>query len=97
MTTLGANTTPAASLNLYVESAPARVDGPAALSGRWVAQPLPNAHADGIIGTLKGTTVTLVLLSNQLAADTVDVFDGQLKGDTLTGAFRHAGAAVFVK
>ena len=97
VTTVGANTTPAASLNLYIESAPARSDGPAALSGRWITQSITNAHGEGLIGTLKGTTVTLALLSNQLATDTLDVFDGQLRGDTLSGAFRKAGVAVFAR
>ena len=97
ITAVGASTTPAASLNLYVESAAARADGPAALSGRWTTQSISNPRGEGLIGTLKGNAVTLALLSNQLATDTLDVFDGQLKGDTLSGAFRRVGPAVFVR
>jgi len=97
VTTNGANTTPAASFNLYIESPAARSDGPAALSGRWITQSIANPHGEGLIGTIKGTTVTIALLSNQLATDTLDVFDGQLRGDTLSGAFRKAGTAVFTR
>jgi hypothetical protein len=97
VTTVGANTTPAASFNLYIESAAARTGGPAALSGRWITQSTSNPHGEGLIGTLKGTAVTLAFLANQLATDTLDVFEGQLKGDTLTGAFRRAGTAVFAR
>jgi hypothetical protein len=97
VTTNGANTTPAASFNLYIESPAARSDGPAALSGRWITQSITNPHGEGLIGTLKGNAVTLALLSNQSAGDTLDVFDGQLHGDTLTGAFRKAGVAVFAR
>jgi hypothetical protein len=97
VTTNGANNTPAASFNLYIESPPVRSDAPAALSGRWITQSITNPHGEGLIGTLKGDFVTLALLSNQTAGDTVDVFAGQLRGDTLAGVFRVAGVAVFVK
>lgn len=94
--TTGFNTAPAASVNLYVESPPAKSGAPAALSGRYTVQSI-TPHADGIVGTFRGTTVTLALLSNQLASDTVDVFVGQLQNGTLTGAFQKAGPAVYVK
>jgi hypothetical protein len=90
-------TTPASSFNLYIESASVRSDAPSALSGRYNT-PGPNAHADGLIGTIKGSDVTIALLSNQLATDTVDVFTGQLQNGTLTGSYRkRLGTVTFVK
>jgi hypothetical protein len=94
--TTGFNTAPAASINLYVESPPAKSGAPAALTGRYTAQSF-TPHADGIVGTLRGTTVSFALLLNQLATDTADVFVGQLQNGTLTGAFQKAGPAVYVK
>ncbi|MEP6494885.1 MAG: DUF4249 family protein [bacterium] len=82
---------------LYIESKPAREDLPAALSGRYTTSG-PNARSDGIVGQRIGSTVTLALVSNQLAWDTVEVFSGQLRGDTLSGGYRKSGgAAVFVR
>lgn len=92
----GFTTLPAGTLNLYVESPPAKAGAPAALTGRYTVQSA-QPRADGIVGTLRGTAVTLALLSNQLAADTVDVFVGQFSNGTLTGAFQKAGPAVYVK
>lgn len=84
-------------LTLYVESPPAKADGPAALSGRYL---LGNSttRGDGIVGQLRGPDVNLVLLNGQLAGDTVDVFIGELAGDTLRGAYQKLGTkAVFVR
>ena len=97
VTTNGANKSPAASLNLYVESPAVRSDAPAALSGRWITQSITNPHGEGLIGTMRGSAVTLALLLNQAATDTLDVFEGQLRGDTLSGVFRFAGPAVFAR
>lgn len=96
LSTIGATTAPAASINLYIESPAARSDLPAALSGRYAPQPF-NGTADGIIGTIRGSTVTFALLANQLAADTVDVFQGSLEGTTLVGVYRRTGQAVYLK
>jgi hypothetical protein len=85
-------------LVLYVESPAARSDLPAALSGRYS---IGNSTAPtaGLIGRLLGSEVTLALGGpNQLAGDTVEVWEGQLKGDTLRGVYRSSGIeAVFVK
>jgi hypothetical protein len=72
---------------LYVESPPAKADAPAAISGRYQ---LGNSstRGDGIVGQLRGPDVTLALLANQLVGDTVDVFVGELAGDTLRGTYR---------
>jgi len=82
---------------LYVESKATRPDLPTALSGRYVT-PAPNARGDGIIGQQFGSTITLALLVSQLAGDTIDVFTGELRGDTLTGTYRKNGAtSVFLR
>ena len=86
-----------ATLSLYVESPPARSGLPAALSGRYLT-PGPAGHADGLIGQMNGTSVSIAFLANQLASDTVDVFDGQFDGKTITGSYRdRAGTFVFTK
>ena len=84
-------------LTLYVESPPARSDLPTALSGRYN---LGNSsvRGDGLIGRRLGSDLTLALLANQMAGDTVDVFEGKVQGDTLRGFYRISGIeAVFVK
>ena len=84
-------------INLYIESPPAKGQGTAALSGRYTLGG-PNARSDGIIGRLNGTSVSFALLANQLAGDTVDVFTGTLEGTTLSGKYkRRTGEVVFVK
>jgi hypothetical protein len=86
---------PARQFTLYVESPAARDGLPAALSGRYagIAQ-----GGDGIIGQQLGNTITLALLGNQLAGDTVDLFAGVLHGDTLSGTYRSQGIeVVFVR
>lgn len=84
-------------LTLYVESPPARADQPAALSGHYLLGGSP-VRGDGIVGTLRGPDVSLALLANQLSGDTVDVFVGELTGDTLRGAYQKGGrSAVFVR
>jgi hypothetical protein len=84
-------------LTLYVESPAAKPELPMALSGRYN---LGNSstRGDGLIGRMIGTDVTLALLANQLASDTVDVFEGELRGDTLRGFYRASRfEAVFVR
>ena len=86
-----------ATLNVYLESPAARSGLPAALSGRYVTAG-PAAHADGLLGELNGTSVTIALLGNQLAGDTVDVFTGEFDGTAITGHYRErAGTVVFTK
>jgi hypothetical protein len=83
----------ASQFQLYIESKPARADLPTALSGRYTT----NGRTDGIVGTRVGPTVSLVLVNNQLAWDTVDVFSGDFHGDTLVGTYKKGGAALFVR
>ena len=83
-------------LVLYVESPAAKPELPAALSGQYSIQGSTTPNL-GLIGRMLGSDVTLAFV-NQLAGDTVDVWNGALKGDTLRGAFRSSGIeAVFVK
>lgn len=82
-------------LNLYVESPSQRSDFPAALSGKYTTPLLRN---DGVLGTQIGNRVVLALLANQSAFDTVTVFTGELRGDTLVGTFEdRPGPALFVR
>ena len=86
-----------ATINLYVESPAARSGLPASLSGRYVTAG-PTAHADGLLGQMNGTTVTIALLANQLVGDTVDLFTGEFDGKAITGHYRdRAGTIVFTK
>jgi hypothetical protein len=80
----------ASQLTLYVESNATRADLPSALSGRYITAGA-NPRGDGILGQQFGSTITLALLANQLSGDTVDVFTGELRGDTLSGSYRKAG------
>jgi len=91
----GAARTAATEVSLYVESASAKSGLPAALSGKYT---VPSLRTDGVLGTQLGETITLAFLANQSAYDTVAVFAGQLRGDTLVGAYRdRTGTAMFVK
>jgi hypothetical protein len=79
-------------LNLYVESKGANDGLPSSLTGRYTLG-TSSTRGDGIIGKFLGTTVSLALLANQLSGDTVDVFLGELDGDTIRGSYtRHPGA-----
>lgn len=79
----------ATTLTLYIESKSQRPDVPDALSGRYNS----GTHADGIIGQMTDSTVSLALLANQLSGDTVDVFDGVLQNGALVGSYRKRGGA----
>jgi Domain of unknown function (DUF4249) len=90
------STIPISTFNLYVESPAIRSDAPAALSGRYVTTG-QNPRIDGLIGTLQGNTVSIAFLANQLAADTVAVFVGQLSNGVIAGQFRFGGPATYTK
>jgi hypothetical protein len=83
---------------LYVESPPAKADGPAAISGRYVLG-TSTTRGGGIIGQLRGPDVSLVILGGgNLVGDTLDLFVGELAGDTLSGTYKRSGAsAVFLR
>ena len=65
-------------------------------SGRFTTAGI-NPVANGIVGEMTGSRVTLVLMSNQLAQDTLDVFTGEISSDgrTLAGVFRTQGNSQF--
>jgi hypothetical protein len=82
------------SFDLYIESPAARSGQSDALSGRYRPRPRLDYHGCpvcGLLGTARNGTIELALLDNWSGADTVEVFDGTLQGDTLTGFFRANG------
>ena len=93
--------TPYLALHLYVESPSSRNDQGDALSGRFERRPtfsLPNEPIDGLLGTVKKGKVALSFLRNWSAADTVEVFSGEIRGDTIVGSYRgFGGIARFVR
>jgi hypothetical protein len=82
------------SFDIYVESPAARSGQSDALSGRY--QPRPRIDYNGcpvcgFLGSARGGRVELALLKDWSGADTVEVFDGALQGDTIVGSFRGGG------
>jgi hypothetical protein len=88
-------------LDLYVESRSARSDQGDALSGRYERRPsfaYTGPLINGLLGTVRSGRVELALLRGWSAQDTVDVFTGEIRGDTLVGAYRFFGGRIhFVK
>lgn len=85
---------PYLSLELYVESRASRADQPDALSGRYVVRPrfgYNGCLTCGLLGTVKGNQVQLSMLRDWTAKDTVQIFDGELRGDTIVGFYRGFG------
>ncbi|HEV7992547.1 MAG TPA: DUF4249 family protein [Gemmatimonadaceae bacterium] len=80
-------------LQLYVESS----GEPAALSG-WFTRNRTSGVLEGMLGTRKNGRVALEFLENQSSVDTVAVFAGEQRGDSLVGGYVGvAGTVVFVK
>lgn len=82
------------SFDLYVESPAARSGQSDALSGRYRPRPrfsYTGCPICGLLGSAHDGRLQLALLKDWSGADTVEVFNGQLVGDTLTGVFRFAG------
>lgn len=82
------------SFDIYVESPAARSGQSDALSGRYRPRPridYSGCPICGFLGTARDGRVELALLKDWSGADTVEVFDGQLFGDTLVGVFRYGG------
>lgn len=94
-------TAPFYSFELYVESRAARADQADVLSGRFerrVTFSPPFEPVDGILGSVRNGRVTLAFIRNWSAKDTVEVFTGELRGDTLAGSYRgFGGTARFVR
>ncbi|MFL5616848.1 MAG: DUF4249 family protein [Gemmatimonadaceae bacterium] len=78
---------------LYVET-PGET---AALSG-WYARDRVSGNTEGLIGTRTKGRVVLQFVANQNAADTVAVFSGEQRGDSLIGTFSGVtGRVLFIK
>ena len=81
-------------LELYVESRAARDDQADALSGRYHKRPVigqTGCLTCGLLGMAKDGRIELAMLRDWYAQDTVDVFLGEIRGDTLVGSYRIAG------
>jgi Domain of unknown function (DUF4249) len=80
-------------LRLYVETP----GDPAALSG-WYVQNRTSAVLEGMIGTRTNGRIVLEFLANQSAIDSLAVFSGEQRGDSLVGVFLGVtGRVTFVK
>jgi hypothetical protein len=93
--------TPYLQFQLYVESPAARGDQADALSGRSqrrVSFGDTGCAVCGILGTARDGRIELALLNGWSAADTMEVFTGEIRGDTIVGSYRGlGGVARFVK
>ena len=94
-------TTPYLSLELYVESHAARGDQADALSGRYEVRPrlgYSGCLTCGLLGTARNGRIELALLGGWFASDTVQIFTGEIRGDTIVGVYSGFGGPVhFVK
>jgi hypothetical protein len=80
-------------LRVYIETP----GDPAALSG-WYARTRTAGSFEGMVGSRTKERVVLEFLSNQAAVDTLAVFSGEQRGDSLVGAFVGVpGRVVFLK
>jgi hypothetical protein len=84
-------------LELYLESRSVRDDQSDALSGRYERRPsfgYTGEIINGLLGTARNGRVELALLRGWTATDTVDVFTGEIRGDTIVGGYRLFGGLV---
>jgi hypothetical protein len=80
-------------IRLYVETP----GDPSALSG-WFTRNRASGVLEGMLGTRTGGRVVLEFLENQSSIDTVAVFSGELRGDSLVGGYVGVpGNVVFVR
>jgi hypothetical protein len=100
-TPLDRSVTPYLNLEIYVESRAARTDQSDALSGRYVRRGflgMTGCVVCGLLGTVKNGEIELAFLRAWSATDTVEVFNGEIRGDTIVGKYRGLGlTARFVK
>lgn len=98
---LETGSTPYLRLQLYVESMAARSDQPDALSGQYTKRSTfsnPGCPVCGLLGSVKNGHVELAFLDAWSARDTVELFTGEIRGDTIVGKYSGFGAvAHFVK
>ena len=96
-TPLEVSTTPYLRLDLYVESRATRAGQGDAVSGRYDVRPrfgYAGCLVCGLLGTVRDRRVELALLRDWTARDTVEVFTGELRGDTIVGSYRGFGGPV---
>lgn len=95
------STTRHLSLELYLESRAARSDQADQLSGRYDRRPflgLIGCITCGLLGSVRNGRIELAFLQEWSARDTVEVFSGEIRGDTIVGAYRNfGGTARFVR
>ena len=88
-------------MDLYLESRAARGDQADAVSGRIRARGrlgYLGCLTCGVLGTTRGSQVRLAVLTGWFASDTMDVFTGEIRGDTIVGSYRGYGTiSRFVK
>ena len=88
-------------MDLYLESRAARGDQADAVSGRIRARGrfgYTGCMTCGVLGTRRGNQVKLSVLTGWFASDTMDVFTGEVRGDTIVGSYRGYGTiSRFVK
>ena len=96
-TPLEVSTTPYLRLDLFVESRATRAGQGDALSGSYDVRPrfgYAGCLACGLLGTVKDDRIELALLRDWTARDTVEVFTGEVRGDTIIGSYRGFGGPV---
>lgn len=88
-------------MDLYLESRAARGDQADAVSGRIRVRGrfgYTGCLTCGVLGTTRGSQVKLSILQGWFASDTMDVFTGEIRGDTIVGSYRGYGTiSRFVK
>lgn len=92
--------TPFWNLELYVESRSARADQADAVSGRYEKRPIlgDTETINGVLGTVRNGRIELAFIRGWSAKDTVEVFTGEIRGDTIVGQYRGLGGeARFVR
>lgn len=81
-------------MDLYLESRAARADQWNAVSGRIRVRGrfgYSGCLTCGVLGTARGNQVRLSILQGWFASDTMDVFTGEVRGDTIVGSYRGYG------
>ncbi|MEP6732661.1 MAG: DUF4249 family protein [bacterium] len=93
--------TPFLKLELWVESVAARGDQPDAITGRYTKRSTlenPGCPVCGLLGSVKNGHVELAFLRAWSARDTLEVFSGEIHGDTIVGKYLGIStSARFVK
>jgi len=85
----------ATELSLFLESPALKPALPASLSGSYTTAA---RQIRGMLGVQLGSSISVALLAGQVASDTVAVFTGELRGDSLIGAYRNrSGTTIFVR